>query len=767
MARKTEKYISSSILSEIQTNLDQLFENRVDFTDDTEIAGWFMGPRGENQKEASRIISSILKKIMKGRKDLFPGDPNYITDEVKASEGYQRGISRVEEQTHRLVEILNKFSLPTQSLRYQGHMLWDITLPSMAGYFAAMLQNQNNVTPQASPATTILELMVCNDIARMTGFRVKALEDNTPDKPEDIYAWAHISCDGSIANIESLWAAREVKFLPLGIKYALNQGEYLFEIRENLMLQSGLKIADATAWELLNLSQDEILGLPEKIHTLLNSDDIKLSDVWETLSSRYSLNARGYTFFYTQYLFQEDILMPAVITPSTRHYSWPKASSVLGMGNGQKGLEPHQLTDINTIAHDGLINIYVDSEGRMNTRLLKDVLTVCKDHKKPVVMVVGVMGTTEEGAVDPMEKLLAIRDDFRRAPDSPFEYSLHADAAWGGYFLSCFRTPFDMERYPTENSGSSNEAGKIFTSQGSWFRDSVYTSMTAICRCDSVTIDPHKMGYMPYPAGSLTYRNNRIINLLTYTAPYISSGSFQGINTRNIGECGLEGSKPGASAASVYLSHMVIRPDQRGYGKIISQSMQNSKLFYLYLCTLHCVHPEDKFEIVMFDELPEAIDPEEVAEKLWKDNFQLSHDSSYREVQNHLRNIAGDQNVVDYIFIDKNDRSLERTRELNNTVFEKLNLAPGSEPQDNDIFVSETTFHKKDYGPDFMKALAMRLGLSNPREIEEADEIPCIRSVIMDPWAIFTHKNRETRKYNFFTDIFIPRLRAVVNELCS
>jgi len=45
-------------------------------------------------------------------------------------------------------------------MRYQGHVLWDTTLPGMLGYFATMLHNPNQLTIQMSTATTLLELQV-------------------------------------------------------------------------------------------------------------------------------------------------------------------------------------------------------------------------------------------------------------------------------------------------------------------------------------------------------------------------------------------------------------------------------------------------------------------------------------------------------------------------------------------------------------------------------------------------------------------------------
>ena len=44
-----------------------------------------------------------------------------------------------------------------------------------------------------------------------------------------------------------------------------------------------------------------------------------------------------------------------------------------------------------------------------------------------------------------------------------------------------------------------------------------------------------------------------------------------------------------------------------------------------------------------------------------------------------------------------------------------------------------------------------------------SETIPCMRSVIMDPWAIET-KHSGADAYNFFREIFIPRLKDIVTR---
>lgn len=97
--------------------------------------------------------------------------------------------------------------------------------------------------------------------------------------------------------------------------------------------------------------------------------------------------------------------------------------------------------------------------------------------------------------------------------------------------------------------------------------DHTIRQLQRIRECDSATIDPHKLGYIPYPAGGNLYRNGDLKNLTTYAASYIGGTQSLRPQEPSVAIYGLEGSKPGAKAA-VFLSHQVIRPSVSDYGKI-------------------------------------------------------------------------------------------------------------------------------------------------------------------------------------------------------
>ena len=181
------------------------------------VAAWFLGPKGENQKLLSDLLIEAIRQHCESRRDFHPEDPIYITRDIKKKKSYQKAVQNLHERARELYREL-RLSAPISSMRHQGHMLWDQVLPGMVGYFAAMLYNQNNVAAEASPVTTGLEIEVGNDLCRMLGFDVPASSKKSGAR--GIVPWGHITCDGSVANIEGLWAARNAKFLAIALQAA-------------------------------------------------------------------------------------------------------------------------------------------------------------------------------------------------------------------------------------------------------------------------------------------------------------------------------------------------------------------------------------------------------------------------------------------------------------------------------------------------------------------------------------------------------------------
>ena len=124
------------------------------------------------------------------------------------------------------------------------------------------------------------------------------------------------------------------------------------------------------------------------------------------------------------------------------------------------------------------------------------------------------------------------------------DFSIHADGAWGGYFCSMLRDqPATHHLRAPEDSG--------FVPQ-MYLSSYVHDQLAALDQCDTITIDPHKSGFCPYPAGALCYKDKQMNTFLQITTSVVY---YHGDMT--LGDIGIEGSKPGAAAASVMLANRV------------------------------------------------------------------------------------------------------------------------------------------------------------------------------------------------------------------
>ena len=237
--------------------------------------------------------------------------------------------------------------------------------------------------------------------------------------------------------------------------------------------------------------------------------------------------------------------------------------------------------------------------------------------------VVAVIGSTEESAIDPIEEVLAVRDEFRARG---LAFTVHADAAWGGYPSAMVRPDWGAA---AERSGG---GPGVPVSLSRFSR----RQLEALGRSDSITLDPHKSGYIPYPAGALCYRNSAMRDLVTFAAPVV----FHGDAEPTVGIYGV-GSDRGAAPASVYLSHRVIPPSQSGYGYLIGQTLFSAEQLYVRLLTMY--DDGDQFRVVPVSRLPAEVDGGDADEQMKFLRERINH-RSYEEIMldSVARDLLGD-----------------------------------------------------------------------------------------------------------------------------
>ena len=692
---------------------------------------WLLGPKGENADELERLIVEAIRDLAFWRRHFHPEDPVHVTDEIKNSPEYRKAIAFLWENYRSLLDFLKR-SVPAFSMRYQGHMAWDLAIPGIIGYFATMLHNPNNIAFEGSPATTILEMLVGDDLCQMLGYTIpsQAEIENGAIRP-----WGHITCGGTVSNIEALWSARNLKFYPLALQAALKDEKAPLRDAKDMMapLSTGESalLTELDTWSLLNLKADDILALPERLNV---EYQISAAEVTEAVSN-YSPQHLGMQEFSGEFL-SELKESPVLLTPGTKHYSFNKAAGLLGIGVRN------------------MINVAVDRDARMSIPSLREILDDCLQKQRPIYTTVVVMGNTEEGAVDPIQEVLALREEFR---ERGLEFTIHADAAWGGYHASLIRDDGELGQFIEDGSaqGIGTHGGAHPFERGDDSGDmTAYTvpeapstpsislskyvieQFEALGEADSITVDPHKQAYIPYPAGALCYRNSAMRSLVTFDAPYRYEGGAEPI----VGIYGIEGSKPGAAAAAVFLTHRVIRPTKSGYGKLIGKALFNcDKLYTRLLCM---ARPDDNFIVVPLPRLPAEGSEESLKQKIKEkivdaDNQTIGSDP---EAMQLLAEIGPDLNILAYAFNIRTpsgevNTDLELTNRFNGTIYDRIRIHPGEKTRHYNLIVSQTELRTATYGDDFINDYKRRLGVTS-----EGSSIMVLRSVVMDPWLTDTPK---------------------------
>jgi glutamate/tyrosine decarboxylase-like PLP-dependent enzyme len=693
------------------------------------VEAWFLGPKAENIEEFESLILDSLRDHAYWRRNYQPGDPPHITEEMKRSTDFSNAVGALKQHHVALLAFLKK-SVPFFSMRYQGHMNWDLTMAGMAGYFAAMLYNPNNVAFEGSTATTLLESLVGDDLCRMLGLPVEVGRQKGSEK---ISAWGHITCDGTVANIEAIWAARNLKFYPVAIREALRKAEALRPAK-NITVGSAdghsLELVNADDWSLLNINTDEILKLPARL-----VKDCEISpDLLSSLLRPFSLQQIGMYDLLRQ-LTNSVSKLPVFLVPGTKHYSFPKAAALLGFGAAN------------------MVDVRVDVRGRMDIDNLRQLLQQFLNARQPVCTVVCVMGSTEESAVDPLSDVLLLREEFRK---KGLEFTIHADGAWGGYHVSLIRDPYDLRDPLSTYERRPDPPPPVPLSSY------VRRQFEKLGQVDSITVDPHKSGYIPYPAGALCYRNSAMRDLVSFSAPVV----FHGQAEPTVGIFGIEGSKPGASAAAVYLSHKVIRPDREGYGRVIGRALYTCKRLYVRLL---CMASEmEPFTITPLPLLPHEEEGDLERTMKVKSQVRASVDARSNselvvdtEALALLSEIGPDQNILAYAFnfrlADGSiNAELSAANRLNREVYRVLSIKPGADIYGYRLIVSTTDLSAESYGLKFTECLKQRMGVGG----SEGSVVTVLRSVVMDPWVTETTGGS-------FIDVLEVEFRRAVTEALS
>lgn len=233
--------------------------------------------------------------------------------------------------------------------------------------------------------------------------------------------------------------------------------------------------------------------------------------------------------YYRQQL-GRDFPQPVVLVPGNKHYSWPKAANIFGLS--EKAIWPVQL----------------DRYGRVSIDSLRQNIERARREQRPIMMAVSVAGTTELGTVDAVDEACELFDDYRRRENIDIWH--HVDAAYGGYFCSTFR------------------------GGPSLLPERAVRAFSALARADSVTLDPHKLGFVPYACGAFLVREPRAYSVSRISAPYLVEDTE--IDHPSWSTT-LEGSRSATGAGAVWLSSRVLPLNAKGHGAVLNQTLATTR----------------------------------------------------------------------------------------------------------------------------------------------------------------------------------------------
>ena len=235
-----------------------------------------------------------------------------------------------------------------------------------------------------------------------------------------------------------------------------------------------------------------------------------------------------------------------IIIPESAHFSFKKAADMLNLK---------------------IVEAELDENYKIDVESLRNSIT------DKTVAIVAIAGTTELGLIDPIEEISKI------ALENNIYF--HVDAAFGGFSFPFLKEiGYDLPVFDF--------------------------SLEGVC---SITVDPHKMGLAPIPAGGIIFRCEEYLEVMAVDSPYLT------VKTQST----IVGTRLGASSAATYAIMKYF--GKEGYSKIAQELMENTKFFAQNLKDLgYKIICEPELNIVAFNH--PTMETHELAEKLedlgWK-----------------------------------------------------------------------------------------------------------------------------------------------------
>ena len=450
----------------------------------------FIGPKGEQGRIFSSLWDHLFSVTMQRRSQRFANDSEWHPLATTAHDSDQATVLSALEE---LLGLLRE-EIPTFSPRYLGHMVSDVSIPALLGHMAMLFENANLASREAAVVGSALETEAINLLANMVGLDPKP-------------ARGHFTSGGTLANFEAVWRARYRldHWLALGVWLKVN----------------GHSNAPLFDWAHCGWS---VYHEQMKRHDLSEPDLLPYSSV--------VMGALAMSRFAREH-FEEEWPEPVLLVPGNKHYSWPKAANIFGLGR------------------EAVWSCDLDEKGRLSPDALKAQIGRAEVDGRPIMMVVSVAGTTELGMIDPVDKVADLLDEL--CEHRGLHIWHHIDAAYGGYFCSVLKGD-------ASSLSAASEA-----------------ALRAFPRASSLTLDPHKLGFVPYACGAFLVPDANAYLVSNIHAPYleeIADAKFPSWSTT------LEGSRAATGPSAVWLSAKIMPLDGQGHGWFLNKSLSITHMLY-------------------------------------------------------------------------------------------------------------------------------------------------------------------------------------------
>lgn len=238
----------------------------------------------------------------------------------------------------------------------------------------------------------------------------------------------------------------------------------------------------------------------------------------------------------------------------------------------------------------------------------------------------------------------------------------------------------------------------------------VYQAFAALQHVDSITVDPHKLGFLSFGCGAYVARNRAMTELISQRANYVfdatkeASADDYDTRSRHLGRYTLEGSKPGATTAAAWVTHRVLPLDNGHFSRLCAETARNCEYFFDHIEALR---------------------------------------QSLAGIARVVLPFEPDTNLFCLAINPEGNDSLGRMNTFGLSIYAHLCAGEGVDMRSREFFGSRTLVQRSVLGPAVATRLIGKLGLDPATFVDEPDgsgeqaySIFLLRHTLMNPWLL-------------------------------